>query len=450
MTDIIKIRQGLSIKLKGVAEKIFIKAEKAVFYAVKPPEFHGITPKLTIQAEDHVKAGSVLFYDKDRPEIKFTAPISGTISAINRGERRQIIDVVIKADDAIEYESFMKLDPVVTNREKIIENILISGLWPVIRQRPYDVIANPKDTPKAIFISTFDSAPLAPDYDFLVKGLEQEFQYGINALLKLSGGKVHLNVNSENEASSIFLKVRGVQINKFAGRHPAGNVGVQINHIDPVNKGEVVWCLGPQDVISIGRLFMYGHYDASKIVVLAGSMVQEPKYYKTISGASIQSIVNNNLKEGEVRIISGNVLIGTKVSPDGFLGFYDSMVTAIPEGKYFEFLGWALPGFKKYSLSHSFFSWLKPSKEFSLDTNLHGGLRSFVMTGQYENVFPMSVLPVQLLKAILANDIDRMEQLGIYEVSPEDFALCEFVCTSKINVQEIVRKGLDTMMKEMN
>jgi Na+-transporting NADH:ubiquinone oxidoreductase subunit A len=450
MTDIIKIRQGLSIKLKGVAEKIFIKAEKAVFYAVKPPEFHGITPKLTIQAEDHVKAGSVLFYDKDRPEIKFTAPISGTISAINRGERRQIIDVVIKADDAIEYESFMKLDPVVTNREKIIENILISGLWPVIRQRPYDVIANPKDTPKAIFISTFDSAPLAPDYDFLVKGLEQEFQYGINALLKLSGGKVHLNVNSENEASSIFLKVRGVQINKFAGRHPAGNVGVQINHIDPVNKGEVVWCLGPQDVISIGRLFMYGHYDASKIVVLAGSMVQEPKYYKTISGASIQSIVNNNLKEGEVRIISGNVLIGTKVSPDGFLGFYDSMVTAIPEGKYFEFLGWALPGFKKYSLSHSFFSWLKPSKEFSLDTNLHGGLRSFVMTGQYEKVFPMSVLPVQLLKAILANDIDRMEQLGIYEVSPEDFALCEFVCTSKINVQEIVRKGLDTMMKEMN
>jgi Na+-transporting NADH:ubiquinone oxidoreductase subunit A len=450
MNDVIKITKGLTINLKGTAEKIFIKSEQADFFAVKPTDFHGLIPKLEVQAEDTVLAGSAIFHDKNHPDIKFTSPISGTISAINRGERRQIMEVIIKADGSVKYKDFLKANPALLDRESVKNNILQSGLWPVIIQRPYDIIANPGKTPKAIFISAFDTAPLAPDYDFLIKGLEQEFQYGIDALAKLTDGKIHLNIESDYPASSPYYKIQGVQINKFLGKHPAGNVGVQINHIDPVNKGETVWCLRPQNVVAIGRLFLNGQYDASRIIVVAGPMVKYPRYYKTIEGTSLMPLVDGNIKEGEPRIISGNILTGKKVMATGYLGYYDSMVTIISEGNYSEFLGWALPGFRKFSLSHAFFSWLTPSKTYSLDTNLHGGHRTFVMTGQYEKVFPMDILPVQLIKAILANDIDKMEQLGIYEVAPEDFALCEFVCTSKIDAQEIVRNGLDAMMKEMN
>lgn len=450
MTDIIKIKKGLSINLAGSAEKILVKSEKAEFYAVKPTDFHGLIPKLEVQVGDSVQTGSALFHDKKHPEIKFTSPVSGTVSAINRAERRQIQEVVIKAEGTNKFKEFIKADPASLDRDSIISNILQSGLWPVILQRPYDIIANPEITPKAIFISAFDTAPLAPDYDLIIKGLENEFQYGINALTKLTAGKVHLNVDNEFSSLSPFHNIQGVQINKFSGKHPAGNVGIQINHIDPVNKGEVVWCLRPQDVVAIGRLFLNGQYDASKIIALVGSKVKHPRYYKTIGGSSIETLINNNIAEGDFRIINGNVLTGKKVHINGFLGFYDTMVTVIPEGNYSEFLGWALPGFGKFSFSRTFFSWLAPGKIYSLDTNLHGGHRSFVMTGQYESVFPMDILPEQLLKAILANDIDKMEHLGIYEVAPEDFALCEFICTSKIDAQEIVRNGLDAMMKEMN
>ncbi len=450
MSDTIKIKKGLDIRLRGKAEKIFVKARQAELYAVKPPDFHGIIPKLTVKVGDKVKAGTILFFDKARPEVKFTSPVSGLVQLINRGERRRILEVIIKPDETTEYENFKKADPSSLSREEVITNLLESGLWPMVRQRPYNIIANPLETPKAIFISAFDTAPLGPDYDFMLKDMLQEFQTGINALIKLTDGKVHLNISGEYSTSTIFTQTKGVQLNKFTGPHPTGNVGVQIQRIDPINKGEVVWVIAPQDIAIMGRLFDKGHYDASRIVALAGSEVKNPKYFKTISGACILSIADNNINEGDQRFISGNVLTGTRVSQKSFLGFYDSQITVIPEGNHHEFMGWLLPGFKKFSLSRSFLSWLSKRKEYKIDTNIHGGERALMITGSFESVFPMDIFPMQLLKAIIIEDIDLMEKLGIYEVVEEDFALCEFVDTSKTNIQAIVRKGLDLMIKEMS
>lgn len=449
MSEVIKIRKGLDIKLKGKAEKIFIRSDPAELYAVKPTDFHNLVPRLTVKVDSGVKAGTPLFYDKYHPEVYFTSPVSGQVTAINRGERRQILEVVIKADAEIEYETFDPGNPSRMSIKEIKDKLLRSGLWPTIRQRPYDVIANPEDMPKAIFISAFDTAPLAPDYDFAVKDCEADFQKGIEALSKLTVGKVHININDEYPASQVFTQPMNVQINRFRGPHPAGNIGIQIHHIDPINKGDIVWYVSPQDVITIGRLFIKGIYDASKVIALAGSEVLKSRYYKILGGTSIKNIVENNIIDGHNRFISGNVLTGTKIEADGFVGYYDSQVTVIPEGDHYELLGWAMPGLNKYSVSRSFWSWLFSSREYKLDTNLNGGLRAFVVTGQYEKVFPMDIYPVQLLKAILVKDIDLMEKLGIYEVAPEDFALCEFVCTSKIDAQNIVREGLDYMIKEM-
>lgn len=449
MSKVIKIRKGLDIKLKGKAEKIFMRPDPLDLYAVKPTDFHNLVPRLTVKTDDIVKAGTPLFFNKYQPEINLTSPVSGRVVAINRGERRQILQVVIQADAEIEYESFVKGEPSRMSVKDIKNNLLKSGLWPTIRQRPYDIIADPEDMPKAIFISAFDTAPLAPDYDFIAKDCEADFQTGIDALSKLTVGNVHVNINDEYPASQVFTETRNVQINKFRGPHPAGNVGIQIHHIDPLNKGDIVWYISPQDVITIGRLFDKGIYDASKVIALAGSEVLKPRYYKIIGGASIKNLIEDNIENGNNRFISGNALTGTKIAPDGFVGYYDSLITVIPEGDHYEFLGWAMPGFKKYSVSRSYWSWLMSNKEHKLDTNLNGGLRAFVITGEYEKVFPMDIYPVQLVKAILVKDIDLMEKLGIYEVAPEDFALCEFVCTSKIDVQNIIREGLDYMIKEM-
>lgn len=450
MSDTIKIKKGLNINLQGKAEKIFIKANKAELYAVKPTDFHGLVPKLKVKVGDAVKAGSTLFYDKYIPEIVFTSPISGTVQAINRGERRRILEVVITPDEDIKYDKFTQADPSTLSREQVIKNLLNSGLWPTIRQRPYNRIANPVEVPKAIFISAFDTAPQAPDYDFLLKDRDKEFQTGIDALIKLTDGKVHLNIDSTYPPTSAIANAKGVQINKFRGPHPAGNVGTQIHFIDPINKGEVVWVVSPQDIITIGRLFLEGKYDASRIVALTGSEVENPKYYKTIAGSCVRSITDGNVKEGHLRYISGNVLTGSKVSANNFLGFYDSQLTVIPEGDNYEFFGWLTPGIKKFSMSRSFLTWLTPKKEYRIDTNLKGGRRALMITGNFEQVFPMDIFPMQLLKAIIIEDIELMENLGIYEVAEEDFALCEFVDTSKTDIQEIVRKGLDLMYKEMN
>lgn len=450
MSDIFKIKKGLQINLQGKAEKIFVKAKTAELYGVKPIDFHGITPKLTVKVDDKVKAGTPLFFDKAHPEVKFTSPVSGTVHLINRGERRRILEVIIKPDDVITYEKFKKADPADLDRKEVVENLLDSGLWPAIKQRPYNIIANPEQTPKSIFISAFDTAPLAPDYDFMLKESGQEFQTGINALIKLTSGKVHLNLNADYPAASTFSNTKGVQFNSFSGPHPAGTVGVQIQRLDPINKGELVWVVSPQDVVQIGKLFLNGQYDASRIVALTGSEVKAPKYYKTMAGACIQSLTDGNVEAGDLRYISGNPLTGSRVSPKSFLGFYDSQITVLPEGNKHEFMGWLSPGLRKFSLSRTFFSWLMPSREYKINTNLKGGKRALMITGNFEKVFPMDIYPMQLIKAIIIEDIDLMERLGIYEVVEEDFALCEFVDTSKTDIQAIVRKGLDLMIKEMN
>jgi Na+-transporting NADH:ubiquinone oxidoreductase subunit A len=451
MAEVIKIKKGLDIKMIGQAEKIYVKAPRAKTYAIKPVDWHGLTPKIIPKLCDVVKVGTPIFFDKYHPEVKFTSPVSGILLSINRGERRRIIEVVIEDDGKNTAETFLKGEPSSFKREQIVENLLESGLWPAIRQRPYTVIAKPEQHPKSIFISAFDTAPLAPDLDFVLKDMEEDFQWGVNVLKQLTEGKIYLNLDGRYPSVRTLSATKGVEINRFKGPHPAGNVGIQISKLDPINKGEVVWVVQPQDVVAIGRLFKTGKYDPSVVVALTGSRVEKPQYYKTIRGTAVATLLEKQLKEGENRVISGNVLNGRQIDGEkGYVGFFDSQVTVIPEGNQYEFFGWMKPGFNKKSLSRSFAStWLLPNKHFDLDTNIHGGERAFVMTGEYEKVLPMDIYPVQLLKSILANDIDKMERLGIYELDEEDLALCEFVCTSKTPVTKILRDGLKSMRKEM-
>ncbi|MCF8379932.1 MAG: Na(+)-translocating NADH-quinone reductase subunit A [Bacteroidales bacterium] len=448
MSEIIRIKKGLDIKLKGKADKIYQKAERASEYSVKPTDFIGVMPKLVVKVDDKVKVGSTLFFDKYNPRVKFTSPVSGKISSVNRGERRRILEVVIAPDDTDSFVDFKIGDLGKLSREQIIELLLESGMWPSIIQRPFAVIANPELSPKAIFISGFDSSPLAPDYDFMLKDSQTEFQKGIDVLSKLTDGKVHLSVDASYPATETYSMAKNVSLHKFKGPHPAGNPGIQIHHIDPVNKGEVVWHVNPAEVVRMGKLFMEGKVDNTISIAVAGSEVLKPAYFKAIRGAAVESIISGNITEGNNRIISGNVLTGTRLSKAGFLGYYDHMISVIPEGDHFDFIGWASLGIGKYSVSRTFWSWLTPNKEFKIDTNLKGGVRAFVMSGEYEKVFPMDILPVHLLKAIIVEDIDKMEKLGIYELAEEDMALCEFVCTSKIEVQKILREGLNLMKKE--
>ena len=448
MSEIIRIRKGLDINLEGKADKIYMKVDRSSSYALKPTDFVGILPKLNVKPGDKVNVGTPLFFDKRNPQIRFTSPVSGTVSAVTRGERRKILEVVVDAAEKDEYLEYKVGDPANLTREQIIDVLLESGMWTLVRQRPFSVIANPEKTPRDIFISGFDSAPLAPDIDFILKDFQLEFQKGVDVLSRLTDGKIHLSVSADYPATRTFSEARGVEMHFFKGPHPAGNPGIQIHHIAPVNKGDIVWYIRPQDVISIGKLFMDGKVDNSTIIALAGSEVNKPVYYKVIRGASITPLVKDNVTGGNLRYISGNVLTGTKILKSGYLGYYDNQVTVIPEGDHFEFLGWALPGFNKFSVSRSFFSWMTPGRSYKMDTNLHGGRRAYVMTGEYEKVFPMDIYPVHLIKAILVEDVELMERLGIYEVSEEDFALCEFVCTSKTEVQQIIRHGLDVMRKE--
>ncbi len=448
MSKDIRLKKGLNINLKGEADKVYASIPQSDLFSLKPTDFHGLTPKLTVKAGDKVKAGSCLFFDKYNDRVRFSSPVSGEVTDIVRGAKRRILEVKLKADAETKYESFSTLDAG-ASREQIIEGLLESGVWPFIRQKPFDIIANPMDTPKAIFISTFNTAPLAPDNDFVLHGLDSEFQTGVNFLKKLTDGVVHLNVDGNTNPSKVFTSCKGVQINKVSGMHPAGNVGVQIHHIDPINKGDVVWYLYPQDVLTIARLFSEGKYDVSRIVALTGPQVEKPRYYRTIAGATIKNLLDENTLIGDNnRFISGDVLTGEKIEKDGNIGFYDSQVTVIEEGNKQEFLGWIAPNLDKFSLSKSYFSWLTPSKKYSLNTNYNGEERAYVVTGQYEKVLPMDIYPMQLIKACLIDDIDSMEQLGIYEISPEDVALCEFICTSKMEVQSIIRKGLDLIKKE--
>lgn len=451
MSKVLNIKKGFNIQLIGQSELSFGQKELPQHFALKPHCFHGVRPKLSVQEGDAVKAGTTLFFDKDNDQIKFSSPISGTVTEIVRGEKRVILEVKITADGKNEFETFKQANPADLSRNEIIDNLLKSGVWPMIRQRPFARIANPTDKPKAIFISAFDSSPLATDNNFVVEGQDKVFQTGIDALKKLTDGLVHLSVNTKDKVSSVFTNAKNVELHHINGPHPAGNVGVQIHRIDPINKGEVVWYCNPQDVLTIGRLFLEGKYNAERIINLSGSQVKERKYHKVLIGASIENLVKDNIEGDNNRFISGNVLSGVKINDNGFLGYYDTQLTVIPEGDYYEFIGWILPGFKKFSASKTIVSsWLSPKKKHTLDTNTHGGERAFILSGEYERYIPIDIYPVHLLKAIMAEDIDKMENLGIYEVAPEDFALCEVVCTSKINSQTIIQQGIDLMVKELN
>ena len=451
MSKTVKLRKGLDIKLIGAANKIKSELVMPKTVSIKPTDFHGMTPKMVVKEGETVKAGSTIFCDKYNEVVKCASPVSGKIEAIVRGEKRRILEVLISVDSEIQYESNSAMDLSSMSNEAVKDAILASGLWLCIKQRPLDIVANPKNVAKAIFVSAFDSSPLAPDFDYVLHGKNEEFQKGLDALAKLTSGKVHLTLNGKVPADSTFTDAKGVELNKISGKHPAGNVGTQIHHIDPVNKGEFVWTVNAQDVVLIGRYFSTGKYDARKTIAITGSEIKNPHYVEVIYGTNLSSVLEGQITSDNVRVISGNVLTGDKVAQDGHLGFYHNQVTVIPEGNQLKFVltkGWLGPGFDKFSNSRLFPTFLSSKKQFRLDTNTNGEQRAFVVTGELEKVFPFDILPMHLVKAAITDDIDGMENLGIYEVAPEDFALCEYVCTTKINIQDEIRKGLDLIGEE--
>ena len=450
MSKSVKLKRGFTINLAGKAEKNLAEISQPETFAVKPTDFIGMQrPKALVDVGDNVKAGSPVLIDKKHNNVIYTSPVSGEVVEIRRGEKRKLLEIVILADREVEYESFRAYnvsDLSNASRAEVQEQMLNSGVWPNIIQRPYGIVANPDDTPRDIFISGFDSHPLAPDYNLILKGEDRTFQIGIEVLKKFTAGTIHVNIDGRGEVNQVYTGDESVQINKFTGIHPIGNVGVQIHHIAPINKNDLVWTINPYGVVQIGRLFLEGHYDAKKIIALAGSEVKNPQYYKTLGGASIKNFIEDNLNSNHVRYISGNVLTGENIGAQGHLGYYDQMFTVIPEGDKPEFFGWFLPSFKKLSFSRSIgsLSFLNSSKkEYVIDTNMHGGARAFVQTGDFEKVTPMDILPTHLIKSILAEDYDEMEALGIYEIIEEDLALCEFIDVSKHDIQAIVREGLN-------
>ena len=443
----IKIKRGMDIKLEGAPSLDVHQANSPATFAVKPTDFKGLVPKMHVKQGDKVKAGDCLFADKKNDKICFTAPVSGEIAEVVRGDRRAILAVKILADSETAYKSFNTSGFVDKSREEVVELLLASGLWPFIVQRPYGLLADPSIAPKAIHVSGFDSAPLAADLSISLKGQEANLKTGFEILKKLTEGKVHLNVHATKD-SSIYNSLEGVEKTIFSGPHPSGLVGVQINKIDPINKGDVVWTIKPQHVAFIGKFFETGNLDLEQTIVVVGSEIRKPAYYATRLGASVSELLMDNVSNDNVRVISGNVLTGSKIAQDGYLGYYDNQISLIPEGDHFEMLGWLLPSYPRPTLSSTFplFKFFK--KTFKVNTNPHGEHRAYVVTGQYEKVMPMNIMPQQLIKSVMAKDLELMENLGIYEVIEEDMALCEFVCTSKIDVQKVLSEGLELMAEE--
>ena len=448
MANVIKLRKGLDINLKGKAAAEVMTVKEPGFYALCPDDFTGVTPKVVVKEQEYVMAGGPLFIDKNHPEVKFVSPVSGVVTCVERGARRKVLSITVEAAAEQDFEEFGKKNVAQLDGAAVKEALLNAGMFAFIKQRPYDVVADPTIAPNAIFVSAFDSNPLAPDFEVALKGEEANFQTGLDALAKIA--KTYLNV-SVNQKSSALTQAKNVTVTAFDGPHPAGNVGVQINHIAPINKGETVWTIDPQAVIFIGRLFNTGRVDLTRTVAITGSEVKKPAYCKLKVGALLTDVLADNVnKDKELRYISGNPLTGKQIPANGFLGAFHSQVTVIPEGNdVHEMLGWIMPRFNQFSVSHSYFSWLMGKKEYTLDARVKGGERHMIMANEYDKVLPMDIMPEYLIKAIIAGDIDRMEQLGIYEVAPEDFALCEFVCSSKMELQRIVREGLDMLRREM-
>ncbi len=449
MSKDIKIRKGLTINLKGEADKTLSKAPRSRTFAIRPQDFHLVTPKMILKEGAKVQAGDTVFYSKSKEEIKFVSPVSGTLTEIERGAKRVITKITIEGDQQDSYKDFGIINPDSMKPEDLKQHLLSSGCWPFIKQRPYDVIANPETSPKAIFVSGYSTAPLAADLDFTLKGKETELQAALTALSILTEGQVHVSVGKSGV--SPFDGLKDVTIHKISGPHPAGNVGTQIAKINPVNKGEVVWTVAAQDLVIIGELITTGKFNAERVIALAGSSVKNPRYYTTKIGAEVSTFIyDSGLSEDNSRIISGDVLTGTRISPKGHLGYYSNTVTVIPEGDDYELFGWNKPIFNKISPSRALtFSWMMPKKKYDLNTNTNGEHRAFVVTGNYEEVFPLDIYPLQILKACMVKDLDQMEALGMYEVSPEDFSLTEFICVSKQPHQQIIRDGLDLMYKEI-
>ncbi|WP_339924116.1 Na(+)-translocating NADH-quinone reductase subunit A [uncultured Cyclobacterium sp.] len=448
MSKQVKLKKGFDIRLIGKAEKKVGDYQPVKTFAIKPTDFIGMQrPKVLVKEGDTVKAGTPILIDKKLERVMYVAPVSGEIVEIKRGEKRKLLEIKILADGEINFENFEKFtssEIKSASKETITDKLTASGVWPQIIQRPYGVVANPDDAPRAIFISGFDSHPLAPDYNFTLKGQSNYFQAGIDVLKKLTKGKVYLGLSSD-EKSAELASIEGVETTNFSGPHPSGNVGVQIHHVAPINKGEILWTINPYGVVQIGKLFINGIYDASKLVAITGSEAKNPSYAQTYIGSCVDSYVAGKTKTNNLRVISGNVLTGEKINKDGYLGFYQHQLTIIPEGDYYEFLGWMKPTSDKLSFHKALglMSFLFPKKEYALDSNVRGEPRAFVQTGVFEKVTPMDIYPVYLLKAIMAEDFDEMEELGIYEVVEEDLALCEFVDVSKHPVQQLIRKGIE-------
>jgi len=449
MSKTTTIKKGLDIKLVGEAEKTITEIH-AKHVALKPTDFTGVFPKLLVKEGDKIKAGSPVFFDKYRDNIVFTSPVSGIITEIRRGAKRKLLEIRIDADDTNESIDFGSADPKSLDKESVSEKLLKSGLWPLIKQRPYSVIANPNDQPKSIYISGFDNGPLGPDYDFILHGKGEDFQAGLDVLKHLTQGEVNLNVHADHTKTKVLLSSKNVNINSIKGKYPSGMIGPQLAALDPMNKGEIVWTVNVQDVVTIGRLFLSGKINSEKLIAITGSEVLKPRYIKTNYGVCLSDVLKDNVSDADKRFISGNVLTGSQVEENGYLGWYDNQITVIPEGTESRFIGWITPNLDLFSFSKSMFSWLTPNKKYTLTTNMNGGERAFVMTGQFEKIFPFDIYPMQLIKAVMAEDIDMMEQLGIYEVEAEDFALLEFISTSKIEIQSIMADGLEFLRKELS
>lgn len=449
MSKTVKLNKGFDIKLAGKAEKRMLDFQPAQTFAIKPTDFVGMQrPKVLVNEGDMVQAGTPILFDRKMEKVLYTSPVSGEVVEIRRGEKRKLLEIKILGDKEISYQQFGKLsaDEIqAAERSQLVEQMIKAGVWPHIIQRPYGIVADPEDEPKAIFISGFDTHPLAPDIAFTLQGQEQYFQAGLSVLKKLTPGLVHLNLRDASDNPPFFTNAQGVTVNRFSGAHPAGNVGVQIHHIDPINKGDIAWTVSPFGVAQIGKLFLEGIYDASKVIALTGSEAKNTGYVKTFAGACVEPLVKDNHNPGTIRVVSGNVLTGEKILSNGYLGYYHNQITLLPEGEYYEFMGWAKPTTKKLSYQRALglLSFLFPNKEYVLDTNARGEERAFVQTGIFESVTPMDIYPVYLLKAIMAEDYDEMEELGIFEVVEEDLALCEFVDVSKHPVQQILRKGIE-------
>ena len=441
----IKLKRGLDIPFEGRATETIGSVRRPAVYHIVPDHFAGIKPKLLVKEGDLVKAGSPLFHDKKFEEMFFTSPVSGKVVAIVRGDRRKVMSIDIEADETIAYQTFDK-----TQDPKGL--LLYSGLWSLIKQRPYDCIALPNKTPKAVFISTFDTAPAAPNYEWVLKGQLTDLQAAVSQLATIA--PVYVGIQAGAKAIE-FRELKDCTLFEVAGPHPAGNVGVQINHVLPIAKGETVWTINVQDLAIIGRLFTKGIVDMQKLVALTGPLAANPQYYRVLPGMPVSAVFGCNVQSGEpVRYVAGNPLSGHQVGLDEMISVYDNQFTALDEGsETHEFMGWLIPRFGDFNASCT--DPAKPlqrlfgQKEYNWDARLKGGRRAIIVSGEYDKVFPMDIYPEYLIKAMIAGNLDRMEQLGAYEVAPEDFALCEYVCTSKMPLQAIVRAALDNLKNEV-